>query len=135
MNQFTLVLQDATHSEQFDNVISFVGEDASGRFGILAGHDRLITSLVIGLAKFRTTDERWQYVAIPGAILYCKHNTVTVSTRKYLLDTDYTRISHALQQELLAEEEKLLKMKHSLHQMEEEIFRRMWEMGRQYGGA
>jgi F-type H+-transporting ATPase subunit epsilon len=40
------------------------------------------------------------------------------------------RISHALQEELLTEEEQLHTMKQSLHRMEEEILNRLWEMGR-----
>ena len=133
MNSFQLILQDATHHQQFDNVVSFVGEDASGRFGIMAHHDRFITTLDLGLAKFRTSDDTWQYLALPGAVIYFTNNVLTLSTRKYLLDTDYTRISQALQDELLAEEEKLQAMKQSLHRMEEEIYRRMWEMGKPYG--
>ena len=37
MKAFTLRLQDATHAEEITGVTSFVGEDASGSFGILAG--------------------------------------------------------------------------------------------------
>lgn len=133
MNSFQLILQDATHHQQVDDVISFVGEDSSGRFGIMAHHERFITSLDLGLAKFRTVADTWQYLALPGAVVYFADNILTLSTRKYLLDNDYTRISQALQDELLAEEEKLQAMKQSLHRMEEEIFRRMWEMGRPYG--
>ena len=130
MKQFSLVLQDATHNQQIDGVTSFVGEDSSGSFGILAGHDRLITALVIGLARFRVGDGDWQYLAVPGGILYFQDNVLTLSTRHYLLDNDYNRISQALQQQLLAEEEQLHAMKSSLHRMEEEVLRRMWELGR-----
>lgn len=133
MKPFTLILQDSMHSQHIDDVVSFVGEDATGRFGIMADHDRFVTSLVLGLARFRTSDDTWQYLAIPGAVLYFNENVLSLSTRKYLLDSDYTRISQALQDELLAEEEKLQSMKQSLHRMEEEIFRRMWEMGKHTG--
>jgi F-type H+-transporting ATPase subunit epsilon len=129
---FTLLLQDATHSQALNNVTSFVGEDASGSFGILAGHARMMTTLVMGLARFRIEDS-WQYLAIPGALLYFQDNMLTLSTRRYLLDDDYTRISAALSQQLLTEEEKLHTMKESLHRMEEEILKRMWEMGRPGG--
>jgi F-type H+-transporting ATPase subunit epsilon len=44
------------------------------------------------------------------------------------------RISQTLQQQLLAEEDKLHSMKESLHHMEEEILRRLWEMGRKSNG-
>ena len=43
------------------------------------------------------------------------------------------RISAALQQQLLEEEKKLKNVKDSLHRMEEEVLRRMWELGRAGG--
>ena len=135
MNSFTLRLQDATRSEEIPNVISFVGEDASGSFGILPGHCRLMTSLDLGLARFRVEGEGWRYLALPGAILYFRDNLLTLSTRHYLLDDDYTRISNALRQQLLLEEQKLHTVKESLRRMEEAIFRRFWEMGRRSAGG
>ena len=44
------------------------------------------------------------------------------------------RISQALQQTILAEEEKLHTMKESLHRMEEEVLKRLWELGRKGAG-
>jgi F-type H+-transporting ATPase subunit epsilon len=131
---FTLWLQDATRSEEIAGVTSFVGNDASGSFGILAGHARMMTSLVIGLARFRIGEGAWQYLALPGAVLYFHGEVLTLSTRHYLLDDDYMRISQALQRQLLAEEEKLHAMKESLHHMEEEVLKRLWEMGRKGAG-
>lgn len=133
MKDFTLLLQDATHSEQIDAVTSFVGEDASGSFGILAGHARMMTPLVTGLARFRVGENAWQYLALPGGLLYFDDNLLTLSTRHYLVDDNYMRISAALQEQLLAEEEKLQTIKKSLHHMEEEVLRRMWQMGRPAG--
>lgn len=134
MKTFRLALSDATRRETFEEVISFVGEDASGSFGILAGHARLMTPLQFGLARFRRADGHWHYLAFPGALLYFVNDELSVSTRRYLLDDDYERISAALQEQLLAEEEGLRVMKESLHRMEEELLRRMWEMHRA-GGA
>ena len=120
MKSFTLRLQDATHSEDITGVTSFVGEDASGSFGILAGHARMMASLMIGLARFRSGENAWQYLALPGAVLYFHDDVLTLSTRHYLRDNDYMRVSEALQKQLLAEEEKLHIMKKSLRRMEEE---------------
>jgi F-type H+-transporting ATPase subunit epsilon len=129
MKSFTLQLQDATQSEKIADVTSFVAEDASGSFGIMAGHARMMASLIMGLARFRIGDKAWQYLALPGAVLYFHDNVLTLSTRHYLRDNDYMRVSQALQQQLLAEEEKLHTMKKSLRHMEEEVFKRLWEMG------
>ena len=67
-------------------------------------------------------------------MLYFHDNVLTLSTRLYLLDDDYMRISRALQQQLLAEEERLHTTKESLHRIEEEVLKRLWEMGRKATG-
>ena len=51
MNTFVLHLQSATQNERIEKVESFVGRDASGSFGILAGHAPFMTSLVFGMAR------------------------------------------------------------------------------------
>jgi len=130
MKTFSLILRDATSTECFEHATSFVSEDASGSFGIQANHARTMSSLVFGLARFRIADDPWQYLAMPGALLYFVDNKLTINTRRYLFDTDYQRISTALQEQLLTEEEELKSMKASLHRMEEEVLRRMWELGR-----
>ena len=130
MRSFTLRLLDAVHAEEIAGVTSFVAEDTSGRFGILAGHVRMMTTLVVGLARFRGADEVWRYLALPGAVLYFHDNLLTVSSRHYLLDDNYMRISQALQAQLLEEKERLQTMKESLHHMEEEIFKHLWKRDR-----
>jgi len=134
MKFFTLKLQDATHTEEISQITSFVGEDASGSFGILADHGRFMTSLVVGLARFRVGNKNWQYLALPGAVLYFCSNILTLSTRHYLIDNDYMNISHALQQQLIEEEKKLRPLKESLYHMEEEVLRHLWKMGRKRAG-
>jgi len=130
VNYFTLLLQDTTRSEKIDDVSSFVAEDASGSFGILANHARTMTTLVVGLARFRRRDEVWRYIATPGAVLYFCNNVLTLSARHYLCDDDYMRISAALREQLLVEEEQLHATKESLRRMEEALFKRLSEMGR-----
>ena len=133
MKAFRLLLRDASQTKTFEGVSSFVGEDASGSFGILAGHARIMTSLVFGLARFRVGEAPWQYLALPGALLYFHNDVLTLNTRRFLLDDDYMRISASLQEQLLAEEEQLHTMKTSLHRMEEELLKRMWDIGRKGG--
>lgn len=130
MSGLTLNLYAATSSERFTDVHSFVGEDSSGSFGILPGHARFMTSLLFGLARFADADGNWQFLAMPGGLLYFTGNELTITTRRYLLDRDYTRISAALSEQLLSEEEALHDLKESLQRMEEEMFRRLWEMRR-----
>lgn len=135
MNTFSLKLHDPNGFEHIKQVISFVAEDDSGSFGIQANHERFMTSLIFGLARYRCYDEKhensdWQYLALPGGILYFDHNILTINTRRYLQDDNFERISLALQERLLSEERKLDSMKGSIRHMEKELLKRMWQYDR-----
>jgi F-type H+-transporting ATPase subunit epsilon len=131
MKGFTLHLLDGTRGEQIGDVVSFVGSDASGSFGILAGHTPFLTSLRMGLARFRCRDGAWRYLAVPGAILRFDGHELWLGARRYLLEDDLEKISRALRERLLVEEQQMHATRHSLRRMEEELLTRMWELGRQ----
>ena len=135
MNTFILHLQSGTQYERIGDAVSFVAADGSGSFGILAGHARMMTCLVTGLARFCTADGAWRFLALPGAVLYFAENELYVNTRRYLHDPDYQRISTALREDLLAEEEKLRATRESLHRLEDEMLKRMWNMQRDMRGV
>lgn len=130
MSGFVLHLQDAAHSERVEGVRSFVGEDSSGSFGLLPGHSRFMTTLVFGLARYRTGSGPWEFLAVPGALVYFVDNELFLSTRRYVRDSDYERISSVLAEQLVSEEERLRDIRDSLHRMEQEMLRRLWQMGR-----
>ena len=131
MNSFTLQLHDSHKSQDVEEVVSFIGEDESGCFGILSGHARMMTVLVCGLARFRRREETyWEYLAMPGAVLYFADNTLSLACRHYLVDQNYERISRLLAEELVVEEAQLQTVRLSLRRMEEALFKRMWEMER-----
>jgi F-type H+-transporting ATPase subunit epsilon len=130
MTTFTLHLHSARESEQIEAVDSFVGEDASGSFGLKARHERFMTVLVFGLARYRCPNQPWQYLALPGALLYFADNRLFINTRRYIRDTDYNRISLALTSQLLKEEEVLVGLKQNLKRVEEAMLKRLLEMER-----
>lgn len=134
MSTFILHLQATMQYERIDGVTSFIGEDASGQFGLMAGHERMMTILVFGLMRYRTENDDWYYLAVPGGVLYFIDNELFLSTRRYFQDQDYQRINTVLQEELTAEEKTLHSIKESLHHMEEEMLKRLWKMGRSGGG-
>lgn len=70
MNTFPMHLESTTQYERVEKVISFIGEDDSGSFGVLPGHARMMTLLRFGLARFRVLAEDWEYLALPGALAY-----------------------------------------------------------------
>ena len=130
LKPFVVHLQDATHHEQIDGVVSFVGQDRSGSFGILADHQRMMTIVSFGLSRYRTTDDVWHYIALPGGLLYFVENVLTLSTRRFIRDDDAARITQVLEEQLVKEEESLRTVKESLSHLEEEMFKRLWQMGR-----
>ena len=130
MNSFQLILRDSSHSEEINGVTSFVGEDSSGSFGIEADHARMMTSLVFGLARFKTETGTLQYLALPGAILYFVGNKLILNTRRYLISENYEDITQALVDTLAKEEEELATMKHNLRNIEARILKRMLEMSK-----
>ena len=135
MSGFTLRLLDATHVQEIPGVASFIGSDASGSFGILPGHEHFMTSLRIGLARFHATDGPWRYLALPGGILRFDGTQLTIGTRRYLLEDDLDKVSTALRERLLVEEEQLQGTRRSLRTMEEALLMRMWHLGRQFPGG
>lgn len=128
MNVFSLTLQSAGRREQLDNVVSFVGEDDSGSFGLQAGHAHFITALTFGLARLRYADGKIDYLALPGAVLRFKENQLEISCRRYLRNSDHTAISSALREELISEEQRLQSFKSSLAEMEQAVLQRLWRL-------
>jgi F-type H+-transporting ATPase subunit epsilon len=134
MNSFVMNLYDSTNELTIEDVSTFVGMDASGSFGIQAYHDRFMTTLVFGLARFRQQSEDWQYLALPGGVVYFKDNILTISTRHFLIDTDFDRISILLDQQLITEEDNLRATRLSLQRMEQAMLKRMLSLQRKSGG-
>lgn len=130
VNTFILNLQSANQFERIEGVESFVGEDASGSFGVRAHHERFMTALVLGLARYRREDEPWQYLALPGALIYFVDNRLFINARRYIRDSDYNRISEALTEQLLKEEETLTSLKQNLRRLEEAMIKRLLEIER-----
>lgn len=130
MSNFILRIMGDKRSEEIEEVTSFVAADASGLFGLLAGHARMMTKLNVGLAKFRVSSGPWRYLALPGALLYFCANQLTLTTRHYLIGDDYALMSRSLETLVNEEREQLQATKDSLQQMEEEIFRRLWKNSR-----
>lgn len=130
MKPFVMHLQSATAYERLADVTAFIGQDLSGSFGILAGHERVMTPLTFGLARFRTQDGEWQFLALPGGLLYFVANELFINTRRYLRDRDYTAIVRAIDEQLLVEEATLSQLRASLHRLEEEMFTRLWRLNR-----
>jgi F-type H+-transporting ATPase subunit epsilon len=125
---FILHLQAPTAAQRIDGVTSLVARDASGSFGILPGHARTITLVEAGLLRFRRGIDAWEYAACSGGLLYVQAEAVHVCTGRFLLDTDYGRISTALETLFKTEAESIKVQRSSVARMEEEMLRRLWKL-------
>ncbi len=125
MAGFTLNILASNDEQHFVDVSSFVGADASGYFGIQANYSRFMTVLVFGLARFRFADETWHYLALPNALASFQDNQLTISTRYFLIDTDFDHISALLEQQALKESENLHATRESLQRMDLAIFKKI----------
>lgn len=130
MNAFALDLLSPGACARFDDVVNFVGADASGQFGLRAHHERFITALAPGLARLQRADGSWRYLAQPGATLQFADNRLTVATRDYVLSADHRAVVDALEQRFAHEDATLAAARENLLQLEREMFLRLWELER-----
>ncbi len=133
MNSFSLHLLDSSGGERIEGVTSFVGEDETGSFGLLAGHAHTLAVLRPGLARFRHGADDWSYLASPGALIHFRGDTLTYSTRRYFRGDDDAAIMQRLQQQMQAESELHLAIEH-LRGMERDMLKRLWDMQRHKPG-
>ena len=127
---FCLEVYDSRQLTRVEDVCQFVGEDASGCFGLMANHQRFMTTLEIGLARFQLgrTDADWEYLAFPGALLAFEHNVLTIIARRFWRHADFDQISRILDEHLMRDEQASRQLRLSLAKIEENMLLRIWEL-------
>lgn len=128
MKTFRLHLMSMTRSEVIPHVVRFTGRDAVGSFGILANASRRMTVLLFGLAHFLNASEKTEYLAVPGGLLYFSANELRIATTDFVRSSGLEEISAALDRQLREKESELREIKQSLHRLDEEILKRMYEL-------
>ncbi len=85
-----LILLDGMSSTRIEDVTSIVASDASGQFGLLPGHDALVTVLEPGLFRYRQARKAgWSFGACVGGLLRCsptaaRETEVCIVSRRFL---------------------------------------------------
>ena len=133
MKPFQLHLMGMTRSEVIPDIVRFTGRDAAGSFGILANASRRITVLVFGLARVLNASEKTEYLALPGGLLYFSENELRIATTDFVRGSALEEISAALDRQLREKESELREIRQSLHRLDEEILKRMYELTRSPG--
>ena len=133
MTSMTFHLLGSGQAEKIENVLAFTGEDFTGFFSLLPGCERFMTCLVSGLAWFRCRSEQGTetrgYVAAPGAVFYCVENQAYLCARTFIHGGNRDEIAGQLDRQLREEEEKIGQVKRSLHRLDEEVLKRLLDLG------
>jgi len=135
MNFFALTLQDGFGNENFDAVAQFIGADASGSFGVMAGHRHMVAMLRYGLARFCDATGSWHYLAMPGAVLRFFDNRLTVTTVRYFLGDDRARICQQLADEMAQQDSEVHMARATLAEIERSLIRRLAELSKGQAGG
>lgn len=128
MKSFSLKLLSPTRTEEVKDVVSFVGKDATGSFGILPDAARRIAVLTLGLAQLRHASSETEYLALPGGLLYFVDNVLQISSEDFVRDTNFEKITAVLEKKRKEEEGSVSEIKRSLHRLDEEIMKRLSRM-------
>ena len=130
MKTFRLHLMSMTRSEIISDIVRFTGQDAAGSFGVLANAYRRITVLAFGLTHFQNAAGQIEYLALPGGVLYFVANELQIATTHFVRSGSLEDISKILDREVRQDEAELREIKQSLHQLDDEIMKRMYELKR-----
>ncbi|MGY6274810.1 F0F1 ATP synthase subunit epsilon [Methylomonas sp. MgM2] len=128
MMGFGLTLLDSRGTDEFDEVIQFIGSDDSGSFGILARHERTVSLLRFGLARFFDKSGRCHYVALPGGVLRFADNHLTVTTVRYFLGDDRAVICQQLDAEMTKLDSEVHSARATLSEIEHSLVKRLSQL-------
>ena len=128
MRTFRVTLLDGRGGQSFDSVVSFVAADASGSFGLLAGHAKMVSVLRYGLARFVDNTGRWRYASMPGAVLRFADNCLTLSTIRYFIGEERVKIVEELVSEMSRSDSDLRAARDTLNEIEHTLIRRLVEL-------
>ncbi|MBK6288188.1 MAG: F0F1 ATP synthase subunit epsilon [Gammaproteobacteria bacterium] len=130
--RFRMEVYDSRQLACVEEVWQFVGEDASGCFGLMAHHQRFMTVLESGLARFRHgLDDAvadWEYLAFPGALLSFEDNVLRIIARRFWRHADFDQISRILEEQMLRDQQASQQLRLSLAKIEENMMLRIWEL-------
>lgn len=128
MNSFTIYLQSITKEEQIHNVMSFVSEDDSGKYGVMANHCRMLTNIKIGMSKITYTNFTTEYLALASGIIYFTNNKLYINTKNYTRSDDYYKLVEILNTQLKSEDQAIKNINETIERVDEMVLKRLWEL-------
>jgi F-type H+-transporting ATPase subunit epsilon len=131
MKNFRVRVQSAQEQWSVDNIVSMVGSDASGRFGLQAEHEYFITSLQPGLIRLCDDSGHWFYLAQPGGVLVFQDGQLNIACTEFMHGDDAELLLTKLEKNWQQQDQDLHKAKSSIVQVEQTLARKLWQMNRQ----
>ena len=128
MSTFALALFDSRGADRFAAVRQFVAADATGSFGVLAGHADMVAVLRYGLARFVDDTGKWRYLALPGGVLRVAGGRLSVATVQYFLGEARGAILRQLEEELAREDSDVRTARATLAEIEHSLLRRLGQL-------
>jgi len=128
MRTFRLALLDSRGADRFERVQQFIGADASGAFGILAGHEPMIVALRYGLARFLDDAGAWHYLALPAGILRLDRDDLRVVTVRYFLGDEPGALLDRLAREMAQHDSDLSAARQILAKIDRMLIRRLADL-------
>lgn len=131
MNTFAMTLYSAAQQTDYAQVIQFVGQDASGSFGVLAGAEDLLTMLPFGMVRFQTADLLWHYLAVPEAVLHFTANRMHVTASSFIVGDDRNRMTQLLDSTRHEQTQRVHSTRLSVQQLDQALMRKFLQTGRE----
>ncbi len=126
MSGFTLELVSARRQQAFASVVSFVGHDRSGQFGLMTNHVPLATVLDFGVARWRATrSDAWRYAALPGGTLHFADNRLRIATRDFVVADNLPEVTAALDDQRRRAGQRNADLRQNLDRMEQTLLDRL----------
>lgn len=131
--QITLTLLDGRSTTRLEQITSLIAQDASGQFGILPGHVKLVTLLEPGLFRYRVGDgTAWFHGASAGGMLSCQRDAgstqVRIVSRRFLLGDEPETLQKQLDELLASERTLRMSTRDSVAQLEHAFYKRMQQL-------
>ena len=129
-----LTLLDGRSRERIEDVSHVVAADASGQFGLLPGHEPLVTVLEPGLFRYqRGGQQEWSYAACAGGLLAVSRaaqggTEVCLVSRRFLRGDTPEALQSRLDELLERETQLRLSTRESREQLDLAFYRRMQQL-------
>ena len=108
-------------------VQKITAEGVNGSFGLFPRHVDFVTALASGIVSFQDENGTEQHMAVMEGVLVKKEDTVFISTRRAVTDTDLASLKNTVEKDFLQQKQKEKNMRTSATRIEAGFIRRFLE--------